>query len=82
MLTTSLCDYNDANIILKGTITVLNTETPLAPKNADEKVIHEAFAPFTSCISRTNNKQIDHSQYIDGVMAMYNLMYNIWKFFF
>ena len=30
--------------------------------------------PFTSCISRRNNKQIDHAQYIDAVMLMYNLI--------
>ena len=31
-------------------------------------------APFTKCISRINNKDIDNAQDIDIVMPMYNLI--------
>ena len=31
-------------------------------------------APFTSCISKINNTQIDNAEYIDIVMPMYNLI--------
>ena len=41
--------------------------------NANTKVIFKNFAPFTSCISRTNNTQVDDAQYINVVMSMYNL---------
>ena len=30
--------------------------------------------PFTSCINKINNTQIDHAEYIDIVMPMYNLI--------
>ena len=30
--------------------------------------------PFTSCISKINNTQIDDAEYIDIVMSMYNLI--------
>ena len=74
MLRSSLCDYSDAYILVKGTITAANTGTAAAPNNADKKVIFKNCAPFTSCISRINNTQIDDAQYIDVVMPMYNLI--------
>ena len=74
MLRSSLCDYSNAYILVKGTITVANTGTAAAPNNADKKVIFKNCAPFTSCISRINNTQIDDAQYIDVVMPMYNLI--------
>ena len=30
--------------------------------------------PFTNCISKINNNQIDNAEYIDIVMPMYNLI--------
>ena len=73
MLRISLCDYNDAYILVKGTITVASTGTAAALSNADKKVIFENCAPFTSCLSRINNTQIDDAQYIDGVMPVYDI---------
>ena len=35
------------------------------------KVIFKNCAPFTSCISRINNTQVDDAQYIDVVMPIY-----------
>ena len=32
------------------------------------------YTPFTSCISRTNNTEVDDAQYIDVVMPVYNLI--------
>ena len=37
-------------------------------------VIFKNCAPFTSCISRINNTQIDNDQYIDVVILMYDLI--------
>ena len=75
MLRSSLCDYSDACILVKGTITVANTAVAgPAANNANKKVIFKDCAPFTSCISRINNTQIDDAQYIDVVMPMYNLI--------
>ena len=73
ILRSSLCDYSNACILVKGTITVVNTRTAAAPNNVDKKVISKNCAPFTSCISRINNTQIDDAQYIDVVMPIYNL---------
>ena len=74
MLRSSLCDYSDAYILVKGTITAANTGTTAAPNNADKKVIFKNCAPFTSCISRINNTQVDDAQYIDVVMPIYILI--------
>ena len=74
MLRTSLCDYSDAYILVKGTITVANTAVADAvANNTNKKVIFKNCRPFTSCISRISSTQIDDAQYIDVVMPMYNL---------
>ena len=74
MVRSSLCDHSDAYILVKGTITVVNTGTDAAPNNADNKVIFKNCAPFTSFVSRIDNTQIDDAQYIDAVMSVYNLI--------
>ena len=75
MLRSSLCDYSDAYILVKGNITVNNTAAAgTAANNTNKKVIFKNCAPFTKCISKINNTQIDNAQYIDIVMPMYNLI--------
>ena len=49
MLRSSLCDYSDAYILVKGTITVANTAAQDQPNNgANKKVIFKNCAPFTT----------------------------------
>ena len=75
MLRSSLCDYSDAYILVKGNITVNNTAAAgAAANNTNKKVIFKNCAPFTNCISKINNTQIDNAEYIDIVMPMYNLI--------
>ena len=75
MLKSSLCDYSDAYILLKGTISVTNTAAAgVAANNINKEVIFNNSAPFTNCISEINNKQIDDAKDIDIVMPMYNLI--------
>ena len=75
MLRSSLCDYSDAYILVKGNITVNNTAADgAAANNTNKKVIFKNCAPFTNCISKINNTQIDNAEYIDIVMPMYNLI--------
>ena len=75
MLKSSLCDYSDAYILVKGTISVNNTAAQGAAANNDDlKVIFKNCAPFTNCISEINNTQIDSAKDIDIVMPMYNLI--------
>ena len=74
MLKSSLYDYSDAYILVKGTVTVNNTAAAAAVNNANKKVIFKNCAPFTNCISEINNTQIDNAKDIDIVMPMYNLI--------
>ena len=75
MLKSSLCDYSDAYILVKGTITVNNTAAQgAAANNTNKKVIFKNCAPFTNCISEINKMQIDNATDIDIVMPMYNLI--------
>ena len=86
MLRSNLCDYADAYILVKGTITITGNAGPpagrteaqlLAAKRLDERnkgVIFKNCAPFAKCISRINNKDIDNAQDIDIVTPMYNLI--------
>ena len=76
MLKSSLCDYSDPYILVKGTITVNNTaaQGAAANNNNNKKVIFKNCAPFTNCISEINNTQIDNAKDIDIVMPMYKLI--------
>ena len=77
MLRSSLCDYADAYILVKGTITVTRAAYHDVAKQLDERnrdVIFKNCAPFTKFISRINGTEIDNGQDIDIVMPMYNLI--------
>ena len=75
MLKPSLCDYSDAYILVKGTISVNNTAAQgAAVDNANKKVIFKNCAPFTNCINDINNLQIDNAENIGIVMPLYNLI--------
>ena len=77
MLKSSLCDYSDAYILIKGKITIRGAGDDAAARQADERDKGVAFkncAPFTICISDINNTQIDNCKDIDIVMLMYNLI--------
>ena len=45
-----------------------------AVNNTNKKVIFRNSAPFTDCITETNNTQIDDAQKTDVVIPMYNLI--------
>ena len=72
MLRSRLCDYRGAYILVKGIITV--DDTSAAPNNTNKKVIFKTCAPFTKCISKINNKQVDNAEYIDIEMPKYDLI--------
>ena len=75
MLKSSLCDYSDAYIHVRGTITVNNTAAADSDaNNTSKKVIFKNCAPFTNCISQINNTDLEKSKYLDIVMPMYNLI--------
>ena len=65
MLRSSLCDYDDAYILVKGNISVNNTAAAApAANNTNKKVIFKICAPFTNCISKISNTQIDNAEYM------------------
>ena len=77
MLRSSLCDYADAYILVKETITITGVGNDVAAIWLDERnksVIFKNCAPFTKCISKMNDTEIDDAQDIDTVMPMYNLI--------
>ena len=75
MLKSSLCDYSDVYILVKGTITVNNTAaTGADANNTNKKIIFKNYALFTNCISEINNTQIRNAKDIDVIMPLYNLL--------
>ena len=77
MLRSNLCGYADAYILVKGTVTITGTGNDDVTKQADEKdkgITFKNCAPFTKCVSRINNIDIDNAEDIDIVMPMYNLI--------
>ena len=75
MVRSNLCDYADAYILVKGTITVPNMAAADAAVNdTNKKVIFKNCAPFTNYITEINNTQIENAEHIDIVMPMYNLI--------
>ena len=78
MLRSNLCDYSDAYVLVKGTITVT---APGVNNNADNirgkrnrPLILKNNAPFVSCITRINGELIEDANDLDIVMSMYNLL--------
>ena len=89
MLKSSLRDYSDAYILVKGIITIAGAGSDAAARQAC--VAFKNCAPFTNCISEINNTQVDNAKDIDTVIPMYNLIeYNdnyakttgsLWQYF-
>ena len=66
-----MCDCSDAYIVAKETITVTEADS----RNRKNRIlILKNNAPFTSCISKFNNTQIDYAEDSDIVIPMYNLI--------
>ena len=75
VLKSNLFGYCDAYILVKGTITVVNTTAADAnANNINTNVIFINCAPFTDFISEINNAHVDNAQNLDIVMPMYNLI--------
>ena len=78
MLRSNLCDYSDAYILVKGTITVTAPGVNNNPNNIRDKrnrpLILKNNAPFVSCITRINGELIEDPNDLDTVIPMYNLL--------
>ena len=71
----SLCDYSDPYVLVKGTISIAE-QAGDNPNNNNKEVVFKTCAPFADCISKINNTQIDNAKDIDVVMPIYNLIEN------
>ena len=78
MLRSNLCDYSDAYILVKGTVTVTALGANNGANNIRDKknrpLILKNNAPFVSCITRINGELIEDADDLDIVMPMYNLL--------
>ena len=76
MLKSSLCDYNDACILVKGTAMVFGqgADTAAIAAERNKQVIFKNCTPFTNCISEINNTKLDNAKHLDVVMLMYSLI--------
>ena len=70
MLKSDLCDFSDAYIVVKGTITFANPDNGKRNKS----VAFKNNAPFINSISKINGVKTDNAEDLDVVMSMYNLL--------
>ena len=71
MLRSNLCNFSDAYIAVKGTITVTGA-TNRSRKN--RPLAFKINSPFSSCISKINNTLTDNAEELDVETPMYNLI--------
>ena len=67
MLKSSLYDYSDAYILVKGNITVIEAgvnDTRITDRK-NKKAIFKNCAPFTDCITEINNTEVDNVKDLD-----------------
>ena len=77
MLRSNFCNYADSYILVNGRITITGAGDNGAARRVDERdkgVTFKNCAPFTKCINRINNTEIDNAKDIDIVMLMYNFI--------
>ena len=78
MLRSNLCDYSDAYILVKGTITVtapgVNNNANNIRDKRNRPLILKNNVSFVSCITRINGELIEDADDLDIVMSMYNLL--------
>ena len=71
MLSSNLCDYSDAYIIVKGRISVRGTNDA---NKINKKLTFKNSVPFRSCISKFNNTFVENTEDLDIAMPIYNLL--------
>ena len=79
MVKSSLCNYNEAYILVNGTITINKgpdnaTDANKKTGKRNKEVILKNCAPFVECTREINNTQANHAKALDFVMPMYNLI--------
>ena len=70
MLRSDLCDYSNANIVVKGFITITNPDGT----KRNKATAFKDNVPFINCISKINGVKIHNVEDLDVVMPMCNLL--------
>ena len=74
MLRSDLCDFSDAYIAVKETITFTKTNGRGFIDIRNRSLACKSNVPLTNCISKINNELINNAEDLDVVMPMYNLI--------
>ena len=77
ILKSSLCDYSDAYIVVKGTITLVQqgaTAAGIQADRNDKKVTSKNSTQFTDCITEINKTQVDNAKDLNVAMPVYNVI--------
>ena len=76
MLRSNICDYANAYILVKGTITVNGIVNGVENEinRRHRTLILKNNTPFVSCITRINRELIEDVDDLDIVMPIYNLL--------
>ena len=79
LIRSDLCDYSDAYIVVKETITV---EADNDAKNKNKKLAFKNNAPFRSFISKINNTFIENADDLDTAIHSYSLISgSLWSYY-
>ena len=70
MLRSDLCDFSDAYIVVKGTISLTKTDGRSFIDVRNWFLAFKNNATFINCISKINNVLIDNAEDLDVVMPM------------
>ena len=70
MLRSDLCNYSDAYIVVKGTISAVGPYNAKTNKN----VAFKNNSPFINCISKINGIKINNAEDLDVVIPIHNLL--------
>ena len=74
MLESDLCDFSDAYIVVKRTITLTKTDGKGFIDIRNRFSTFKNNAPFINCVSKINNVLIGNAEDLDVVMPIYNLL--------
>ena len=70
ILKSSLRDYSDAYVLVKGTITIAGAE---AATQTSKHFIFKKCVWFTDCMNKINNTKVVNAKDLNAVMLMYSL---------
>ena len=76
MLKPTLCDYSDAYILVKQTMTVVGqgADATSIEDRSNKQVIFKNCASFTNYVSEENNARVDNAKDINVAVPIYNLI--------